>query len=1165
MNKSNSDSIYSIASLDDDNKPIHCNPNDEDSEKEDSITIETVDSDDVEILSEDEIDVNNNHNMDKGKSKPKIQMYNSLAYGLEDPIEGKTYEWMDSKYVRLLQLSTFSSVMGPKVKFVWKNHEIYSVKTLNLQNALNREREQGEKSKSNTKTDEDQEDNKQTESDDMNNNNNNNNSYNNNHRNYTIRSELAYHELEAWIAKQTLDCTSWKNKHSKTSPPPFTKKTMIAPEFGVVLSCIQFDSSLRALRNKSFNQYINGVYAHTPANTNHHNQSQQSGQQGNNNNNNNNNGTPKGGLKFNYKQTAIPNSVIGASIPPTSSPYEHTGLTDDGSPNQFPTSSARSNSSRFSSPSGYQPPGDTLADYLSKFAPFSFAAGMSGGMNISGATVPQVPYASANGNGNGNNNGHPSQQFYPNFEQLNHMQQLHNNGNNNHHIDDNEDPDDIGHYSLVLAIEYKYYEKFIESLDAIEHWLYMIASQIRYLLALNKVFKCDQMENSLKLGTDINALHGDGDILNDSMNNNFNSWDDSMDDGDCPDRLHTIIPFMTNIAPAAVFKFDQLFSATFVSNHHCDSSSSAASSSTTSPLCTHINEDMPSISMSSSYLIQDPRYGMIYNMSYVPSRGLPAKISLFNTWFTSSLDNRDKHKLSTMISSHLQTLGRTIIIGDDEEEIDRYISTLALFSTQQQKSLSRLSVKVDDPSNLTTHYVPELYLQGIVIPQIKPLEINKNHNNNNSPPLNNSPMQPQLNTSNNIFTESDTYQATVSYLQSSSAIKQLREDLYLAPGPSTLVFLTSSKHANNVNNDDEKQSFWMIRQTAMPHKFKQEQQNLLFQKLFYLRRRRRRNSSSYIYARKRSGQYFDSSPSRRGDNTRNINNPYLTPPNINNITNDKLSSSPPTDSAKNKISTAHQRTLARKRQKQMETTMNQNNNYMPKEFKSMINFRTTKKLNENEENNGDINDTDSVLEDNEDMDNDNDNDNDNESVTATSTHSAVTNTTITSNNTHLSSSIPQPIHAPHLHQNDTNKNNLTYVEPLLSPMIATIVFGSFNIPQELKLTFLEVQFRILLEKASEILLYIEHEQKELLSFYDKTCHVMSCKEFKEQVPMEALYPQIMQKFESQLRSDLQITRSEDLHVLLSISEGFRPNLFSLMFGNPVFDIEVADILRYFLF
>merc|ERR1712130_439390 len=103
---------------------------------------------------------------------------------------------------------------------------------------------------------------------------------------------------------------------------------------------------------------------------------------------------------------------------------------------------------------------------------------------------------------------------------------------------------------------------------------------------------------------------------------------------------------------------------------------------------------------------------------YYLSRGLPARISLFDTFFMQSLDNRDKHKLSTMISSHLQTLGRTVIVGDDEEEIDRYISTLALFSTSQQKALSRLAVKVDDANNLCSHYIPELYLQGIVVPNI---------------------------------------------------------------------------------------------------------------------------------------------------------------------------------------------------------------------------------------------------------------------------------------------------------------------------------------------------------------------------------------------------------------------------------------------------------------
>ncbi len=43
--------------------------------------------------------------------------------------------------------------------------------------------------------------------------------------------------------------------------------------------------------------------------------------------------------------------------------------------------------------------------------------------------------------------------------------------------------------------------------------------------------------------------------------------------------------------------------------------------------------------------------------NYIPSRGLPERISLFDTYFTQSLDNRDKHKLSIMISPHLQTVG----------------------------------------------------------------------------------------------------------------------------------------------------------------------------------------------------------------------------------------------------------------------------------------------------------------------------------------------------------------------------------------------------------------------------------------------------------------------------------------------------------------------------
>ncbi len=269
------------------------------------------------------------------KCKPKIRMWNALAYGLEDPIEGKTFEWVDSKYVRLLQLSTYSTVMGPNVKFVWKNSEIYNIQSLNIQS-------------------------------------NDNDDYKEEIR--KVRPEFAYHELEAWIAKQTL---KKKKKHNKTAPPPFTKKTMIAPEFGVVLCCIQFDSSLRALRNKQFNQYINGIYTHnnvhTPANVGHHINSNGTGRHVPH--------TPKSARTYSPDKNGNNRRGFaykhgGGGVAPTLSPYDHTGVTDDSSPNhQIPSSySQKSYSSRYSSPpSGYRPVGDTLADstikqcYLTNF------------------------------------------------------------------------------------------------------------------------------------------------------------------------------------------------------------------------------------------------------------------------------------------------------------------------------------------------------------------------------------------------------------------------------------------------------------------------------------------------------------------------------------------------------------------------------------------------------------------------------------------------------------------------------------------------------------------------------------------------------------------------------------------------------------------------------
>ena len=103
-----------------------------------------------------------------------------------------------------------------------------------------------------------------------------------------------------------------------------------------------------------------------------------------------------------------------------------------------------------------------------------------------------------------------------------------------------EDPDSIGHYSLVLAVEYKYCEKFMNSLNAIEHWLSMIGIQFQYLFALNKYYK--RYDDCIK--------HK---LFDDSFGSD---WDFELSQ----DNLSFILQFLTPIMPNAIWKFDQLMS-----------------------------------------------------------------------------------------------------------------------------------------------------------------------------------------------------------------------------------------------------------------------------------------------------------------------------------------------------------------------------------------------------------------------------------------------------------------------------------------------------------------------------------------------------------------------------------------------------------------------------
>ena len=58
------------------------------------------------------------HESQSGKANVSSQSRNK-----DDRIfEGTRFDLIDSKYVYLLQLSTYSTIYGPKVKYVWPNN-----------------------------------------------------------------------------------------------------------------------------------------------------------------------------------------------------------------------------------------------------------------------------------------------------------------------------------------------------------------------------------------------------------------------------------------------------------------------------------------------------------------------------------------------------------------------------------------------------------------------------------------------------------------------------------------------------------------------------------------------------------------------------------------------------------------------------------------------------------------------------------------------------------------------------------------------------------------------------------------------------------------------------------------------------------------------------------
>jgi len=94
----------------------------------------------------------------------------------------------------------------------------------------------------------------------------------------------------------------------------------------------------------------------------------------------------------------------------------------------------------------------------------------------------------------------------------------------------------------------------------------------------------------------------------------------------------------------------------------------------------------------------------IQNMEILFTSTLPA-VKLRNTLFFNS--PFDFESVSRAVTSHLQTHGCTVVTGNDEETVNMFVESLALFLGPKERKRASLSVSGRD-------YVPDLLLQGIV-------------------------------------------------------------------------------------------------------------------------------------------------------------------------------------------------------------------------------------------------------------------------------------------------------------------------------------------------------------------------------------------------------------------------------------------------------------------
>ncbi|XP_052058481.1 guanine nucleotide exchange factor C9orf72-like isoform X1 [Mytilus californianus] len=94
-------------------------------------------------------------------------------------------------------------------------------------------------------------------------------------------------------------------------------------------------------------------------------------------------------------------------------------------------------------------------------------------------------------------------------------------------------------------------------------------------------------------------------------------------------------------------------------------------------------------------------------LSLIKTNALPTNVKLGETYFCPS-HTLEREFLHNCIASHLMTFGKTLVIGDKEENINAMLYTLCLFNTEEERKCSLLYSGED---KITYHH--DLWLQGM--------------------------------------------------------------------------------------------------------------------------------------------------------------------------------------------------------------------------------------------------------------------------------------------------------------------------------------------------------------------------------------------------------------------------------------------------------------------